>query len=224
MRCLLIEDDTAVREAVVPQLRQAGFLVDEAETPEDALWRWREYDYAIVLLDLGLPGGSGLDVLQTRRQEGDDTPVMILTARNSWHERVEGLRAGADDYLGKPFYFEELLARIEALLRRRHGETGNQRQLMLGAWQLDLDSHTLQVEGQLYKLTAAEFRLLQLLMRAPGKVFSKSALLAQITEDPDARDPNMVEVYIRRLRKRLGREAIETLRGQGYRLKVPEDG
>lgn len=215
MKLLLIEDETVLADALSRQLSRAGFSVQWAQDAATGDWLWQNELFDLVLLDLGLPGESGLTLLQRRRAQGDVTPVLILTARNAWHERVEGLQAGADDYLGKPFHFEELKARIQALLRRSSGAADNR--LVCGNLVLDLDSRQLHVDGEAVTLTGAEFRLLVRLMRHPGKVFSKQQLLEAMTEDPYDKDPNMVEVYVRRLRQRVGRHRIETLRGQGYR-------
>ena len=215
MKLLLIEDEAVLAETLGRQLEQVGFSVSWASDALAGEQLWCDRVFDLVLLDLGLPGESGLSLLKRRRTEGDTTPVLILTARNTWHERVQGLQAGADDYLGKPFHFEELKARIQALLRRSGGISSHQ--LTCGDVVLDLDGRQLYVAGQSKKLTATEFRLLARLMRDPGKVLSKQQLLEAMTDDPYDKDPNMVEVYVRRLRQRVGRKRIETLRGQGYR-------
>ena len=217
MRLLLIEDEPDIAAHLQRRFDAQGYEVITAANGDDGLWHWREQDFDLVLLDLGLPGTDGLTLLRTRRAEGDTTPVLILTARNAWQERVEGLQAGADDYLGKPFHFEELLARVTALLRRL-GRSDDGKTLRAGSLTLHLNRREVEVDGRRHTLTAAEFALLRTLMRRPGQVMDKLTLLETITDDPDERDTNMVEVYVRRLRKLIGTERIQTLRGQGYRL------
>ncbi len=222
MKLLLIEDEAELLEDLKQQFERLDFVVDCARNATDALWLWREFRHDAVLLDLGLPGISGLELLKQRRKEGDRTPVIILTARNAWHERVQGLNAGADDYLGKPFYFEELLARVQALLRRHGGaQVVPLGQLQVAGLVLDMNRREVILDGQALPLTATEFRLLRLLMSHPGTVFSKQKILTHIADQHYDRDPNVVEVYVRRLRKRLGSHWIETLRGQGYRFIAP---
>ncbi|WP_294946546.1 response regulator transcription factor [Sulfurivirga sp.] len=223
MRLLLIEDEPDIAAHLRQRFEAQGYEVITATDGDDGLWHWREQDFDLVLLDLGLPGTDGLTLLRTRRAESDTTPVLILTARNAWQERVEGLQAGADDYLGKPFHFEELRARVTALLRRL-GHSDDGQTLRAGDLTLYLDRREVEVDGHLHTLTAAEFALLRALMRRPGQVVDKLALLEAITDDPDARDTNMVEVYVRRLRKLIGPERIQTLRGQGYRLTETDNG
>ena len=222
MRLLLIEDEPDIAAHLMRRFEDRGYAVTWAAEGRDGLWHWREQDFDLVLLDLGLPGMDGLTLLRTRRAEGDTTPVLILTARNAWQERVEGLQAGADDYLGKPFHFEELMARVTALLRRQ-GRSEDGQTLKAGSLTLHLQRREVWVEETSHTLTAAEFALLRMLMRRPGQVISKPQLLEAITSDPDTRDPNMVEVYIRRLRRLIGPERIQTLRGQGYRLTEPSN-
>ncbi len=220
MRVLVIEDETALAAPLSRQLAGVGYEVVWARTAVEGWDRWQAGGFDLVLLDLGLPDEDGLSLLRRVRAADDVTPVLILTARNAWYERVAGLQAGADDYLGKPFHFEELKARVQALLRR-HG-AGRSDRLVCGDVVLDLSRHELSVGGVGHTLTAAEFRLLSHLMRQPGRVFSKEQLLTVITDEPYDRDPNMVEVYIRRLRRLVGKSAIETLRGQGYRWVCDE--
>jgi len=220
MKLLLIEDEKELLEDLKSQFQRHNYVVDTADQASDGRWLWQEYNYDTVLLDLGLPGESGLELLKSQRESGDVTPVIILTARNAWYERVQGLNAGADDYLGKPFYFQELLARVQALLRRQQNEPGAALGLLrVGDLSLDTERHELCQNGKPLRLTATEFRLLKLFMSSPGKVFSKAAILEQIADQHYDRDPNVVEVYVRRLRKLLGKHWIETLRGQGYRFR-----
>ena len=214
MRLLLVEDDTALVRHLRRRLEQAGFVVDHADNGIDAQFLGTEQEYGIVILDLGLPGRSGMEVLKQWRANGNKVPVLILTARDGWQERVDGLRAGADDYLGKPFEPEELLARIEAVIRRHAGQADNT--LEAGGLVLDHDRREVRLpNGDSTALTATEFRILEALMRAPGRVVSKARLGEQAFED-DEYDSNRLEVYIRRLRKKIGPERILTRRGHGY--------
>ena len=172
-----------------------------------------------MILDLGLPQKPGLEVLRTWRERNLATPVLILTARDSWQERVDGLRAGADDYLGKPFRFEELVARLEAILRRRFGRADNS--LRVDGIELDIDARTVTTaDEKSTRLTAIEFRLLRYLMLNPGKILSKTELSEHVYEEEQIRDSNVIEVYVNRLRAILGKERITTHRGQGYRLSA----
>lgn len=221
MRLLLVEDDTALVRHLRPRLEQAGFVVDHADNGIEAQFLGTEQEYRIVVLDLGLPGRGGMEVLGHWRAEGNKVPVLILTARDGWEERVDGLRAGADDYLGKPFEPEELLARIEAVIRRHAGQADNT--LKAGDLVLDHDRREVRLpNGDTAQLTATEFRILEALMWAPGRVLSKARLGEQAFEDDEC-DSNRLEVYIRRLRTKIGPERILTRRGQGY-LFVGERG
>ena len=173
----------------------------------------------MIILDLGLPQKPGLEVLQEMRAEQIDTPVLILTARDSWQERVDGLKAGADDYLGKPFFMEELMARLEALVRRRYGQTSQQ--LEYAGIKLDLDTQIARSQkGDEFQLTGIEFRLLRYLLMNPGRLVSKTTLSEHVYEEEQVRDSNVIEVYINRLRQRFGKEFIKTRRGQGYLLQA----
>jgi DNA-binding response OmpR family regulator len=213
MRLLLIEDDAVVRSTLERDLQRAGFAVDCAGDGEKGEFLGSTEHYDVVVLDLGLPRLSGLDVLRRWRAAGIAVPVIVLTARDQWHERVEGLKAGADDYLGKPFHVEELLARIQALLRR-----GVVRGVRLACSGVELDEeHQSAILGaRTEPLTALEFRLLRCFMRHPGKVLSKAYLgehVYGLDSDPDS---NVIEVYINRLRHKLRKDLIQTRRGQGY--------
>ncbi len=217
MKLLLVEDDEALVDSLRPLLRRAGYAVEWAANGVDAEFLMEEEDFDAVVLDLGLPQKNGLDVLRAVRARGGRVPVLILTARDGWQERVDGLKAGADDYLGKPFHSEELLARIEALLRRRHGLTANV--IRQGGLELDTDRQRARTEdGEEVQLTGIEFRLLRQLMLYPEKIHSRTELSEQVYEEEQLRDSNVIEVYVNRLRKRFGKSVIETLRGQGYRL------
>jgi DNA-binding response OmpR family regulator len=215
LRLLLVEDDAELADQVAADLRREGFAVDISNDGIDAEFLGSEQGYDAVILDLGLPGRPGLDVLANWRRAGLAMPVLILTARDSWSERVRGLRAGADDYLGKPFHVEELLARLQALLRRSVGRASAE----LSVAGLRLDEETQRVilgDGREVELTGTEFRLLRYLMSYPDRVLSKSRLTEHVYEGDHDRDSNVLEVYIRRLRDKIGRDRIETRRGQGY--------
>lgn len=215
MRLLLVEDDEQLADGIASDLRHAGFAVDSADNGIDAEYLGREQVYDAVVLDLGLPGKPGLEVLSAWRESGLSMPVLILTARDSWAERVVGLRSGADDYLGKPFHFEELLARVQALLRRSAGRAGPQ--LRVSGLRLDEERQRVGLaDGTEVELTGTEFRLLRYLMSHPDKVLSKGRLTDHVYEGDHDRDSNVLEVYVRRLREKIGREHIETRRGQGY--------
>ncbi|WP_457676330.1 response regulator transcription factor [Thiolapillus sp.] len=218
MRLLLVEDDATLVGDLMPELRRAGYAVDVAGDGEEALFMGNTEDYDVVILDLGLPRMNGLELLKRWRSEGNKVPVLILTARDSWREKVDGLKAGADDYLTKPFHFEELLARLQALLRRSHDAVVTQ----LKADGLVLDEEFQQIvreDGSTVPLTGTEFRLLRYFMMNPGKLLSKTRLTEHVYEQDFDRDSNLIEVYVRRLREKIGRERIETRRGQGYVFK-----
>lgn len=214
MRLLIVEDDRQLAERLQQQLAREGLVTDLAHDGIDGQHLGDVEEYDLVVLDLGLPGRSGLDVLQAWRKAGRLMPVLILTARDGWRERVEGLRAGADDYLGKPFHAEELLARIHALLRRAAPQQALQ--LRVGPWQLDEARQCLVNGDNELVLTATEFRLLRYMLRHPGEPLSKIQLADHLYEYASERESNVLEVYIRRLREKLGRGIIETRRGQGY--------
>ncbi|WP_319381123.1 response regulator transcription factor [Thiomicrorhabdus sp.] len=221
MKLLLVEDEPLLVETLERRLRSHGFLIDSAADGQEALYLLREFVYDLVILDLGLPKLPGLQVLQVLRADevnpNRSIPVLILTARNAWQERVEGLKAGADDYVGKPFQFEELLARIEVLLRRKEGIS---EKLAIDDMLLDLAAKKLTVGEQVFDLTMTEFRLIRVFFAQPNRVFSKDELIQRIADQNYDRESNVIEVYIRKLRKMLGKERIETLRGLGYKLVV----
>lgn len=214
MRLLLVEDDEIVRSTLDRDLQRAGYAVDCAADGEKGEFLGSTEHYDIVVLDLGLPRLSGLEVLRRWRAAGVMVPVIVLTARDEWHERVEGLKAGADDYIGKPFHVEELLARAQALLRR-----GVARTVRLACSGVELDEERQRAifgDGRGEVLTGLEFRLLRCFMRHPGEVLSKSYLgehVYGLDADPDS---NVIEVYINRLRHKLPKDLIQTRRGQGY--------
>ncbi len=217
MRLLLAEDDVALVEYLQPRLKGSDYVVEWVDNGVDAEFLALEESFDGIILDLGLPQKTGLEVLKSWRAKKLDTPVLILTARDSWQERVDGLKAGADDYLGKPCHFEELTARLEAILRRRFGHSDNH--LEYEGVVLDIDNQTvISAQDEKTQLTAIEFRLLRYLMLNPHKIISKTELSEHIYEEEQLRDSNVIEVYINRLRSLLGKSWIKTYRGQGYRL------
>ena len=217
MRLLLVEDSVPLADELTASLTRQGYAIDWLADGRDAGYQGTSEPYDLIILDLGLPGKPGLEVLRDWRARGLATPVLILTARGSWAERIEGLKAGADDYLTKPFHPEELLLRIQALLRRAHG-VANQPLLQAGGLALDEARQSCRKDGQEIELTAGEFRLLRYFMLHPGQLLSKTQLTEHLYDGETERDSNVIEVHINRLRGKLGRELIETRRGQGYRF------
>ena len=217
MRLLLVEDHVPLADELTASLARQGYAVDWLTDGRDAAYQGASEPYDLIILDLGLPGKPGLEVLQEWRAGGLATPVLVLTARGSWAERIEGLKAGADDYLTKPFHPEELALRIQALLRRAHG-LANQPQLESAGLQLDESRQCVTAAGEAIDLTAAEFRLLRYFMLHPGQILSKSHLADHLYDGETERDSNVIEVHVNRLRGKLGRNVIETRRGQGYRF------
>lgn len=218
MRLLLAEDNVSLADSLMRDLRQAGYVVDWRADGRDAQLLGEQEPYDLCVLDLGLPGRGGLQILHAWREQGLSMPVLVLSARSSWAERVEGLRAGADDYLGKPFSTEELLLRIQGLLRRSHGR---EPQRLLRAAGLTLDEASQQVSGpglDNVQLSASEFRMLRCFMLHAGQLVSKARLAEHLYDNEAERDSNVIEVQINHLRRKLGRQAIETRRGQGYVL------
>ncbi len=215
MRVLIAEDDEPLAARLRERLAREGYAIDVAHDGVDAGHLGATEPYDAIVLDLGLPQRSGLELLADWRAAGNRVPVLILTARDGWSDRVEGLRAGADDYLGKPFHPEELVARLHALMRR--AAPAADVQLRAGAWRLDETRQCLvHDDAREQPLTATEFRLLRYFMRHPGQVLSKSRLTEHVYEFDAERDSNVIEVYVRRLRALLGADRIETRRGQGY--------
>ena len=218
MRVLIVEDEPTLAVQLGEALGSAGYAVDQAANGIDALQLGGDPDapYDAVVLDLGLPQMDGLSVLQSWRAAGCTMPVLILTARDNWHEKVAGIDAGADDYLAKPFHLEELLARLRALIRRAGGLASAE--LRCGALVLDTRQCRASVGGQPLVLTGHEYRVLAYLMHRPGQVVSRSELIEHIYAQDCDRDSNTVEVFVARLRKKLPDGAIETVRGLGYRM------
>lgn len=216
MRLLLIEDEPTLRTQLRAALAEAGYVVDAVDNGRDALHLGLTETFDAAVLDLGLPVLDGLSVLRQWRDAGRALPVLILTARDGWHEKVAGIDAGADDYLAKPFHMEELLARLRALIRRAQGLASPL--LQCGALALDTRSSRVTLDGQPVSLTSHEFRLLAYLMHRPGHVVSRSELTEHLYAQDFERDSNTIEVFIGRLRRKLPADAIETVRGLGYRL------
>ncbi|HMZ02664.1 MAG TPA: response regulator transcription factor [Burkholderiaceae bacterium] len=219
MRILLVEDEPTLRATLRRSLADSGYVVDEADNGRDAWHLGDTEPFDAVVLDLGLPQLDGLTVLQRWRAAGRAMPVLILTARDSWHEKVAGIDAGADDYLSKPFHFEELLARLRALIRRAQGLASPL--LRCGTIELDTRSQRVTLGGQPVTLTSHEYRLLAYLMHRPGQVVSRSELTEHLYAQDHDRDSNTIEVFVARLRRKLPPECIETVRGLGYRLVAP---
>lgn len=220
MRVLVLEDEPVLRETLAEKLRESGFVVDSAADGIEGEFAGNEYPIDVAVVDLGLPGRPGLDVIRAWRAGGRAFPILILTARDRWQEKVEALQCGADDYLTKPFQFEELLARLQALLRRSGG--WSQPVLQVGSIELDPRSQEVRCSGEPVDLTAFEYRLLEYLMLRAGQVVSKSELTDKLYEQDFDRDSNVIEVFVGRLRRKLDPDGrlhpIETLRGRGYRM------
>jgi two-component system response regulator PhoP len=220
MRLLLIEDDAVVRLGLKHQLEADGYRVDQAADGEDGLFQAREYPLDLVIVDLGLPKMNGMNVVQALRAEGRTLPILILTARGSWQDKVQGLEAGADDYLVKPFEYPELAARVKALLRRSLKATSDV--LKLGALEIDFSAQTARFNEAVLELTTFEYRVLAYLVRERARVVSKQELSDYLYPHDEDRDSNVLEVLVGRLRRKLDPDGtlmpIETLRGRGYRF------
>jgi len=225
MRILLVEDEAPLRETLAARLKRAGFAVDTAKDGEEGLYLGREVPFDVGIIDLGLPKLSGMDLIRALRKDGKKFPVLILTARTSWQDKVEGLKQGADDYLIKPFHVEELLARVNALLRRAAG--WSKPSLECGPIMLDLAAQTVSVHGETIDLTSYEYKVLEYLMLHSGELISKADLTEHIYQQDFDRDSNVLEVFIGRLRKKMDPEGtlkpIETVRGRGYRFAIPRN-
>ena len=221
MRVLIIEDESHLRDQLASALKGAGFVVDVAADGEEGLYYGQEYDYDAAVVDLGLPKVDGLSVIERLRADGRSTPVLILTARGNWRDKVTGLEAGADDYLTKPFQMEELLARLNALIRRSAGYASPT--LTHGALVMDTAKKEVRVEKSLVELTAYEYKVLEYLLMNPNRVISKSELTDHLYEQDFDRDSNVIEVFVGRLRKKLKPlNPIRTVRGQGYRFHTDD--
>lgn len=220
MRVLVVEDEATLREQLTERLKKEGYAVDAAADGEEGLYFGREFPLDVAVIDLGLPGMSGIELIGKLREEGLRFPILILTAHDRWQDKVEGLEAGGDDYLVKPFHMEELLARLKALLRRAAGWTRSV--LAFGPLSLDMGSQVVSVDDEVIELTAYEYRVLEYLVLRAGEVISKTELTEHIYDQDFDRDSNVIEVFVGRLRRKLDPEnqlgAIETLRGRGYRF------
>lgn len=225
MRILIVEDEATLQQQLAEELRAQDYVVDVASDGEEGLYFGREYPIDLAIVDLGLPKMDGVEVIRKLREDGHSYPILILTARNRWQEKVEGLESGADDYLTKPFHPQELSARIKVLLRRSVGLADNS--LVCGPVKIDTSSKQVFLNEEPLTITAYEYRLLSYLMMHTGKVLSKRELVDHIYEEDDDRDSNTIEVFIRRLRKKLDPDEtlkpIETQRGRGYRFRIPRD-
>ncbi|MEE4175303.1 MAG: response regulator transcription factor [Xanthomonadales bacterium] len=222
MRILIVEDDPQLQDSVANLLRGAGYAVDVSSDGTEGLYFGEEYPIDLAVVDLGLPGLSGLDLIRKLRASERDFPILILTARSDWQDKVEGLEAGADDYLTKPFHPEELKARVSALLRRAAGHA--QPDVSFGPLHLDLAAQRVTLDGGEVELTTFEYKVLEYLAMHPDAVVTKATLSEHIYEEDADRDSNVIEVFVGRLRKKLDPDStlqpIETLRGRGYRLNV----
>ena len=222
MRLLVIEDDVTLRETLAASLVEAGFAVEQAADGKEGLYFAQEYPIDLAIIDLGLPEVSGLEIIRQVRASGKTYPILILTARDRWEDKVDGLSAGADDYVVKPFHFEEVSARVNALLRRSGGWASSQ--LDAGPVSLDMSRQELTVNGAVLELTSFEYKIIEYLMIRAGQVISKSELTDRLYDQDFERDSNVIEVFIGRLRKKMDPDntlkPIETLRGRGYRFAL----
>lgn len=221
MRLLVVEDDPNLNQQLVDALKEAGYAVDTASDGEEGHFLGDTEPYDAVVLDIGLPKMDGLTVLETWRKDGRKMPVLLLTARDRWSDKVAGIDAGADDYVAKPFHMEEVLARIRALVRRASGHASNE--MECGPVRLDTRAGRVTVDGHLVKLTSHEYRLLAYLMLHQGKVVSRTELVEHLYDQDFDRDSNTIEVFVGRLRKKLGVDVIQTIRGLGYTVGMTGD-
>jgi two-component system, OmpR family, response regulator len=221
MRLLVVEDDPDLNRQLVTALTDAGYAVDKASDGEEGHFLGDTEPYDAVVLDLGLPVLDGVSVLEKWRRSGRKMPVLILTARDRWSDKVAGFDAGADDYVAKPFHMEEVLARIRALVRRSAGHASNE--IACGPLMLDTAGARVTVDGRAIKLTSLEFRLLSYLMHHKGKVVSRTELVEHLYDQDFDRDSNTIEVFVGRLRKKLGVDVLHTVRGMGYCVTEPDE-
>jgi len=222
MRILLIEDDATLRESLASRLAEEGFAVEEAAEGREGLYFALEYPVDLAIIDLGLPEVSGLDIIKEVREQGKTYPILILTARDRWQDKVDGLSAGADDYVVKPFQYEEVSARVNALLRRAGGWASSV--LRAGPVELDMQRQDVKVGDSAIELTSFEYKIIEYLMVRAGEIISKTELTERLYDQDFERDSNVIEVFIGRLRKKLDPDntikPIETLRGRGYRFAL----
>jgi two-component system OmpR family response regulator len=221
MRLLVVEDDRDLNRQIAAALEHSGYAVDRAFEGEQGHFLGETEPYDAIVLDIGLPKKDGITILEEWRAAGRTTPVLILTARDRWSEKVQGFDAGADDYVAKPFHMEELLARIRALLRRATGHATNE--IACGAVRLDTKSGRVVVDGAPVKLTSHEYRLLAYLMHHAGRIVSRSEIIEHLYDQDFDRDSNTIEVFVGRLRKKLGVDLIQTIRGLGYMAASPNE-
>ncbi|NTF41361.1 response regulator transcription factor [Rhizobium rhizogenes] len=219
MRILIVEDDINLNRQLADALKEAGYVVDTAFDGEEGHFLGDTEPYDAIILDIGLPEMDGITVLEKWRGAGQATPVLILTARDRWSDKVAGIDAGADDYVAKPFHVEEVLARIRALIRRAAGHASSE--IICGPVRLDTKSSKATVNGKPLKLTSHEYRLLAYLMHHKGEVVSRTELVEHMYDQDFDRDSNTIEVFVGRLRKKMGVDLIETVRGLGYRIQAP---
>jgi len=222
MRLLVIEDDDTLRDSLATQLTEAGYAVEQAADGREGLYYAMEYPVDLAIIDLGLPEVSGLDIIREARDKGKTYPILILTARDRWQDKVDGLSAGADDYVVKPFHFEEVSARVHALLRRSGGWASSV--MTAGPVVLDMGRQEVRVDGVPVELTSFEYKIIEYRMLRAGQVMSKAELTERLYDQDVERDSNVIEVFIGRLRKKLdpanALKPIETLRGRGYRFAL----
>jgi len=222
MRAIVIEDDNDIQQQIVDRLKAEGFAVDSADNGDEGFYLVQEYPADVAIIDLGLPKMSGLEVISQIRGQGNNIPILILTARGRWQDKVEGLDAGADDYLVKPFHHEEMMARIRVLIRRASGWSDSR--IVCSPVILDTATQRTYVEDRELDLTAFEYKVLEYLMLHAGEVISKTVLTEHLYDDEADNDSNVIEVFIRRLRQKLdpdeSLQPIETLRGRGYRFTL----
>ncbi|ASW05936.1 response regulator transcription factor [Rhizobium sp. 11515TR] len=219
MRILIVEDDINLNRQLAEALKEAGYVVDAAFDGEEGHFLGDTEPYDAIILDIGLPEMDGITVLEKWRGAGRTVPVLILTARDRWSDKVAGIDAGADDYVAKPFHVEEVLARIRALIRRAAGHASSE--IVCGPVRLDTKSSKATVDGKPLKLTSHEYRLLAYLMHHKGEVVSRTELVEHMYDQDFDRDSNTIEVFVGRLRKKMGVDLIETVRGLGYRIQAP---